>query len=100
MTDTSPPMAPRGSTAAQLIAQLQTRLLALGQTDELPTSEIERTAKAINQLIISIEKAETFLSHNSDQPRLGEPLMGERRIRLLRKIKRMVENGVLDELDD
>lgn len=88
------------SQSAALITQLQSRLLALGQTDDLPTSEIERTAKAINQLIVSIEKAETYLSEHSDRPPYGEPLTGERRIVLLRKIKRMVENGILDELDD
>jgi hypothetical protein len=98
MTDLTTPDPHR---AAALIAQLQDRLLALGQDDgSLPTAEIEKTAKAINVLIASLEKADQFLAECGETARLGDRLTGPSRQTLLRKIKRMVENGVLDELDE
>lgn len=88
---------------AQVIGQLQTKLLALGRdlADDapLPSAEIEKTAKAINQLIASVERADVYLrSQGQVQP--GDGLSPPDRRSLLLKIRRMVENGILRELDD
>lgn len=97
MTDETPSNVPD---ATRLIAQLQARLLALGEDgDALPTAEIEKTAKAINALIVSLERADGFIQQKQSF-RPGDRLSGPPRQVLLRKIKRMVENGVLNELDD
>lgn len=83
-----------------LIRQLQDKLLSLGQdVDTLPAIEIEKTAKAISTLIASVEKTEAYLQANG-QVRSGDGLSEPSRLDLLRKIKRMVANGVLDELAD
>ncbi|MGJ8561081.1 MAG: hypothetical protein ACSHX3_12665 [Litorimonas sp.] len=81
-----------------LIRKLQDKLLALGQdVDTLPASDIEKTAKAISTLIASVEKADAYLqTSGSIGPRDG--LSEPSRLDLLRKIKRMVENGALNEL--
>lgn len=98
MTDLTTPDPHR---AAALIAQLQDKLLALGRDEgSLPTAEIEKTAKAINVLIASLEKADQFLAERDETARLGDRLTGPLRQTLLRKIKCMVENGVLGELDE
>ena len=83
-----------------LIAQLQDKLLALGRDiDTLPAADIEKTAKAITTLIGSVEKAEAYLQASGrGMPHDG--LTKPSRLALLRKIKRMVENGALDELVD
>lgn len=83
-----------------LIRNLQNKLLALGQdVDRLPAADIEKTAKAISTLITSVEKADTYLQAiGSVGPRDG--LSEPSRLDLLRKIKRMVENGALNELAD
>lgn len=83
-----------------LIRQLQNKLLALGQdADALPVTEIEKTAKAISMLIASVEKADAYLQ-SSESVGPGDGLSEPSRLDLLRKIKRMVANGVLDELLD
>lgn len=83
-----------------LIAQLQDKLLALGRDiNTLPAADIEKTAKAISTLIGSVEKAEAYLQA-SGRVRPQDGLSEPSRLALLRKIKRMVENGVLDELAD
>lgn len=83
-----------------LIAQLQDKLLALGRDiDTLPAADIEKTAKAISTLIGSVEKAEAYLQA-SGRVRPQDGLSKPSRLALLRKIKRMVENGVLDELTE
>lgn len=91
---------------SQLIQTLQARLLSLGRDlanpeTELPPAEIERTAKAINQLIVSVEKSDAFLrAHGEGGARPGDYLHGARRDAFLRKIKVLVERGILEELDD
>lgn len=93
-------MAQRIPTSAALIARLQTRLIQIGEElDDLPTKEIEATVKSINALIGSLEKAEVYLSRHRPPP-IGGGLSKASRLDLLRKIKRMVENGILRELDD
>lgn len=83
-----------------LIAQLQDKLLALGRDiDTLPAADIEKTAKAISTLIGSVEKADAYLQA-SGRVRPQDGLSKPSRLALLRKIKRMVENGVLDELTE
>lgn len=107
MTDTPsqtlPPSRGAGETprdSTDTVLQLQDRLLALGRdVDTLPAAEIEKTAKAISTLIASVEKADAFLkSRETSEPidGLSEPS----RLELLRKIKRMVDNGALNELAD
>lgn len=85
----------------RLIRQLQSRLLSLSD-DEANVSvvEIERTAKAITQLITSIERADNFLRTRTETARPGFRLEGEARQRFLRRVKRFVDNGGLDALDD
>lgn len=86
--------------SATLIRQLQDKLLALGRdVDTLPSIEIEKTAKAISTLIGSVEKADAYLQA-SGTVRPSDGLSEPSRLDLLRKIKRMVENGVLNELAD
>lgn len=88
-------------TANDLIRALQARLLALGDTqDALSVSEIERTAKAITQMITSLERAEGFLRDRTGVPQPGDRLEGDARQAFLRKLKRLVATGILDELDD
>jgi hypothetical protein len=86
--------------SAALIRQLQDKLLALGEdVDTLPPADIEKTAKAISTLISSVEKADAYLqASGAVKPRDG--LSEPSRLDLLRKIKRMVDNGVLNELED
>jgi len=85
---------------ADLIRQLQEKLLALGRDiDTLPAAEIEKTAKAISTLIAGVEKADAYLKMCGGA-RYGGGLSEPSRLELLRKIKRMVDNGVLDELAD
>jgi tellurite resistance protein len=97
-TQTDIPSRPVDGSA--LIAQLQDKLLALGRDiDTLPAADIEKTAKAITTLIGSVEKAEAYLQA-SDRVVPSDGLTKPSRLALLRKIKRMVENGALDELAD
>jgi hypothetical protein len=86
--------------SATLIRQLQDKLLALGHDiDTLPPADIEKTAKAISTLIASVEKVDAYLQASGQEgPKDG--LSEPSRLDLLRKIKRMVENGALDELAD
>lgn len=94
---TSPP---HSKTPAELVQQLQDKLLALGQDiDTLPPVEIEKMAKAISTLIVSVERADAYLQ-TSGRAAPGDGLSEPSRLDLLRKIKRMVANGVLDELAD
>lgn len=91
---------PHSNTPAELVLQLQSKLLALGQeVDSLPPAEIEKTAKAISTLITSVERADVYLQ-TSVRAAPGDSLSEPSRLDLLRKIKRMVANGVLDELAD
>ena len=93
-------MARKPLSPADMIARLQGRLIQIGQDlDDLPPKEIEAAAKSINALISSLEKAEGYLSRHSPTP-VGGGLSKASRLDLLRKIKRMVDNGVLRELDD
>lgn len=86
--------------SADLIEQLQDKLLALGRDiDTLPAADIEKTAKAISTLIAGVEKADAYLQTRGDIS-YGGGLSEPSRLDLLRKIKRMVDNGVLDELAD
>lgn len=86
---------------ADLVTRLHTRMLALDDDgDKMPLAEIEKTAKTINQLIVSMDKVDAFIRQHGDHARIGDRPTGERRRVLLRKIRRMVENGILDELDD
>lgn len=83
-----------------IIARLQAKLIALGgAVDTLPAKEIEAAAKSINTLIGSLEKADSYLRLHSPSTAGGE-LSRLDRLSVLRRIKRMVENGILDELDD
>ncbi|GHA99140.1 hypothetical protein GCM10009069_22660 [Algimonas arctica] len=89
---------PRDSAA--LIRQLQDKLLALGEdVDTLAPADIEKTAKAISTLIGSVEKADAYLQA-SGAVKPSDGLSEPSRLDLLRKIKRMVDNGVLNELAD
>lgn len=93
-------MALQTSPSTDLIARLQDRLIKIGRDlDDMPPKDIEAAAKSINALISSLEKAETYLSRHSPPP-IGGGLSKVSRLELLRKIKRMVDNGVLRELDD
>jgi hypothetical protein len=84
--------------SADLIEQLQSKLLALGRDiDTLPAADIEKTAKAISTLIVGVEKADAYLQTCGEFSQ-GGALSEPSRLDLLRKIKRMVDNGVLDEL--
>ena len=90
---------------SDLIQKLQARLLSLGRDlaapdVDLPPVEIERTAKAINQLIMSVEKSDAFLRAQGHGARPGDRRRGVPRQVFLQKIKRLVEKGVLDELDE
>lgn len=90
---------------SDLIRQLQTRLIRLGHDlvdpdVDLAPAEIERTAKAINQLIGSIETSDAFLRTQGGGVRPGDYLRGERRDAFLRKIKVLVDRGILEGLDD
>jgi hypothetical protein len=94
MTDITP------SDPAALIVQLQAKLIQIGEDiDTLPAKDIEATAKSIQALIASLEKADGYLRLNGT-PHVGGGLSAPDRLDLLRRIRRMVENGVLDELDD
>ena len=93
-------MSQKTPTSPDLIARLQDRLIQMGQDlDDLPTKDLEAAVKSINALISSIEKAELYLARHSPPP-VGGGLSKASRLDLLRKIKRMVDNGVLRELDD
>ncbi len=82
-------------TPASLIAALQAKLIALGAAlDTLPAREIEATAKSINALIGSLERAEGFL-RTHDASSTADRLSPASREELLRKMQRMVDNGVL-----
>ena len=95
---TDPQSKPDSSRA--LIVQLQHKLISLGRdVGDLPPKDIEAAAKSINALIGSLEKAETYLSRHRPPP-VGAGLSKASRRDLLQKIKRMVENGILRELDD
>lgn len=84
-----------------LIRRLQSRLLSLSEDeDTVSAAEIERTAKAITQLITSIERAESFLQSRTETTRAGFRLEGEARQRFLRRVRCFVERGGLDELND
>jgi len=86
--------------SATLIRQLQDKLLALGDAvDTIPAPEIEKTAKAISTLIASVEKVDSYLQARGVDD-FGGGLPEPSRLDLLRKIKRMVENGALDEVAD
>lgn len=103
MTQTQIPFETPDSAATpdDLIRSLQGRLLSLADTPEnLSAPDIERMARAITQLITSIEKAEGFLRDRTGVAQPGDRLEGEARQSFLRKLKRLVENGILDELDD
>ncbi|WP_298913623.1 hypothetical protein [uncultured Algimonas sp.] len=96
MSDTTTPTPDVGD----IIGQLQGKLIALGRAvDTLPAKEIEATAKSINLLITSLEKADGYLRRHAP-PAPGGGLSAPSRLDLLRRIKRMVENGVLRELDE
>ena len=86
--------------AARAIARLNTQLLALADADgDVPAAEIERTAKAITSLIRSVEQAEGFLASRTVDPVVGERLSPERERALLRRVKALVDQGLLDGLD-
>lgn len=86
--------------AQRLIRRLQTRLLTLSDADDDPSpQDIERAAKAISQLVRSLRDAETYLGVQDGEERYGYRPKPETRRQFLIKLKRLVDAGLLDELN-
>ena len=87
--------------AQAIIEILQARLLALSDdAATLNPQEVERSAKAISQLVRGLQDAQTYLDRVGDHQGYRDRPSRQTRQQFLRKLKRLVDRGILDELDD
>lgn len=90
-----------GALAQTLMARLQSQLLNLAVTDDdISPQDIERAAKAISQLVRGLQDAESFLALRTADDQYGLRPKDETREAFLSKLKRIVNSGLLDAVDE